>query len=56
MKEKREKVRKMQEEQRTILFIGSLMCTHFSTWQYLSYSKANNKEAVRRVHAGHVRT
>ena len=32
VKEKREKVCRMQREQRPILLIGSPMCTRFSTW------------------------
>ena len=42
----------MQCEQRPILLIGSPMCTHFSSWQYLNYSKSNDKEAMMRAHAG----
>ena len=42
----------MQREQRPILFIGSPVCTHFSSWQYLNYSKSNDKEAMMRAHAG----
>ena len=42
-KEKREKARKMRREQQPILLIGSPMCTYFSTWQYLNFSKSQDK-------------
>ena len=51
-KEKRDKARRMQREQRPILRIGSPMCTHFSSWQYLDYSKGNDKDAMMRAQAG----
>ena len=38
-RDKREKARRMLREQKPILLIGSPMCTQFSTWQYLNYSK-----------------
>ena len=41
----------MQREQRPILLIGLPMCTHFSSWQYLNYSKNNDMEAMMRAHA-----
>ena len=52
MEGKRDKVRQMEREQRPILLIGSPMCTQFSTWQSLNYSKSDNRAAMRRAHAG----
>ena len=43
-KEKRDKARTMQREQRPILLIGSPMCTQFSSWQHLDYSKSSDKK------------
>jgi len=51
-KDKREKARRMQREQRPILLIGPPMCTHFSTWQYLNYSKSRDKAAMQRAYVG----
>ena len=51
-KEKRDKVRRMQRKPRPIFFVGSPMCTYFSSWQYLNYSKSNDKEAIARAYAG----
>ena len=51
-KAKRDKARRMQREQRPILLIGSPMCTMFSSWQHLNFSKSNDKEAMRRAYAG----
>ena len=51
-KAKRDKACRMQREQRPILLIGSPMCTQFSSWQNLNFSKGNDKEAIRRAYAG----
>ena len=51
-KEKREKARRMQREQRPILLIGSPMCTYFSMWQYLNFSKSQDRAAMHRAYVG----
>ena len=49
---KRDKARRLIREQRPILLIGSPMCTQFSTWQYLNFSKSNDQAAMKRAYAG----
>ena len=51
-RDKREKARRLLREQKPILLIGSPMCTQFSTWQYLNYSKSKDQAAMRRARAG----
>jgi len=51
-KDKREKARRMQREQKPILLICSPMCTYFSTWQYLNFSKSQDKDAIRKAYVG----
>lgn len=48
---KRDAARMLQREQRPILLVGSSMCTEFSTWQYLNFSKSTDKESVARAYA-----
>ena len=38
MKSKRDKARELLRQLKPLLVIGSLMCTAFSTWQYLNWA------------------
>ena len=51
-KEKRDKARKLQREQEPLFLVGSPMCTYFSTWQRLNFSKSQDKAAVQRAYTG----
>ena len=52
LRSKRDKARRILREQKPVLLIGSPMCTHFSTWQYLNYSRSKDQAAMRRARAG----
>ncbi len=45
---KQERARRIMREQRPYMLIGSPMCTHFSTWQYLNEHQSSDAEAVRK--------
>ena len=47
--DKREKARRILRSSKPFLFIGSPMCTAFSTWQRLTYVKSNDKPAMQRA-------
>ena len=49
--EKRDKARRMQRERLPILLIGPPMCTQFSSWQHLNFSKSSGEDAMRRAYA-----
>ena len=45
---KRIKARRLLQQARPILLIGSPMCTAFSAWQQLNYAKSQDQEKMRR--------
>ena len=44
---KREKAREILRRQRPYVFIGSPMCTAFSSWQFLNDAKRGNTAAAK---------
>ena len=50
LKSKRDKARRILQETKPVLLIGSPMCTAFSTWQRLNWAKTNRPEEMRRAY------
>ena len=50
LKSKRDKARRILQESKPILLIGSPMCTAFSTWQRINWAKTDRPEEMRRAH------
>ena len=48
----RDRAMKKLKEERPLLLIGSPMCTYFSTWQRLNFSKSQGNAAVQRAYIG----
>ena len=51
MKLNRIKARELLKHSRTVLLIGSPMCTAFSTWQRLNAAKSRRPEQMKRAYA-----
>ena len=50
LKSKRDKARRILQETKPMLLIGSPMCTHFSTWQRLNWARTNRPEEMRKAY------
>ena len=50
LKSKRDKARRLLQESKPVLLIGSPMCTAFSTWQRLNWARTERLDEMRRAY------
>ena len=50
LKSKRDKARRILQESKPILLIGSPMCTAFSTWQRINWARTGRPDEMRRAY------